>query len=453
MFIPLYPKIPLFNVPGTFVAIRVEDFLVAVSVLVWAGHLLISGSLKYVFKDRVNRLLLLFWGIGALSIFSGIFLTQTTQPHLGILHYLRRIELMLLLPIAFTAIKNVRQLKICLIALAVVTVLVNIYALGQQYLQWPVISTGNSEFSKGQILYLTPGARANSTFAGHYDLAIFLSMVLVGVTTLFFTVNKYWKGIILTLSAVSFFVLILTAARQAFAATLIGVVVSLWLIKKRMIILLIIAIAAGALIYPSQLRDRLLSTITINIQKGGERYEPINTKNKNASFNIPTLKVATISAVPEATTSTDYIASDIAPGEPTDTTQLGVYRSFAIRMNYEWPAAIRAFTKNPFLGTGYSSLGLATDNDVLRSLGEVGLLGTLAFVLLLIEVTKRIWSNLKSTDKFLRFFSAGILAMVLAFIVNSLLIDAFEASKVASLFWLLVGITLAIRKDSFNHPE
>src|SRR5205814_2283829 len=45
-------------------------------------------------------------------------------------------------------------------------------------------------------------------------------------------------------------------------------------------------------------------------------------------------------------------------------------RSTSIRLNVEWPRAVRALTKNPLLGTGYSSITLATDNDYLRALGE-----------------------------------------------------------------------------------
>src|SRR3990167_10675400 len=48
-------------------------------------------------------------------------------------------------------------------------------------------------------------------------------------------------------------------------------------------------------------------------------------------------------------------------------------RSFNIRLKAEWPRAIRAFLKNPVLGTGYSSVGLAVDNDYLRSLAESGI--------------------------------------------------------------------------------
>ena len=96
------------------------------------------------------------------------------------------------------------------------------------------------------------------------------------------------------------------------------------------------------------------------------------------------------------------------------------------------------------MGTGYSSIGIATDNDFLRSLGEVGLLGTIAFSLILISIWKKISQGVKSGDKIIRFFSAGSLAAIIVFLVNGLFIDVFEASKVASLFWMILGLNLAV---------
>ena len=61
-------------------------------------------------------------------------------------------------------------------------------------------------------------------------------------------------------------------------------------------------------------------------------------------------------------------------------------RSTNIRLNVEWPRAIRAFSKNPLLGTGYSSISLATDNDYLRALGEVGFLGFISFSLIFVKL-------------------------------------------------------------------
>lgn len=449
IFIPLYPKFPAINIKGTFVAIRIEDLLIALTFFIWLKK--IFNQYKEIFSEKLIQLLLVFFFIGAVSLFSGIFLTKTVSFSLAFFHYFRRIEFMLLLPIAYYAISTRKQIYIALVSLSFVLMLVDIYALGQKYLDWPVISTTNSEFSKGLILYLTPGARVNSTFAGHYDLAIFLtgSIAILVPLSLFFK-NLFYKIWTFSLFLLSFLILVLTAARVSFIATLLGVLSALILTGRKVFTLFLIILAILALIYPSSLRDRFISTIKINLWGESTRYSPSDLEHQLVSqFNIQTLPTGTSTQsaqLEKIFKSEQNVASDITPGEPTNQTELEVFRSYGIRINVEWPRAIRAFLKNPLLGTGYSSLGLATDNDFLRSLGEVGLLGTFAFILIMIEIIKRVWRIYRSNDPFLKYFSAGMLSMILAFLINGLFIDLFEASKVAEIFWLIVGINLAAEK-------
>lgn len=456
VIIPLYPKLPVVSVKGTFVAIRMEDFLIALIYLLWLIYLILSKTLGRLLHDQLFRLILLFLFAGAVSLFSAVFVTKTVVSTLGLLHFFRRIEFIMLMPLVYTVVRTKKQLQVCLATLSVVVLLVDLYALGQEYLNWPVISTTNSEFSKGLILRLTEEARVNSTFAGHYDLAVFLVMVLVITPALFFAIkNLKLKIWIFILSILSFVVLVMTAARLSFIAVLVGIPTTLVLIKKRIFVLLIIILAMVTLVYPSQLRDRFIFTVTVNLLHEGQRYTGATQSQKAiGDFNLPTIAVDTSEGSQGGSASASRsaeVASDIAPGEPIDTTQLGVYRSFAIRLNVEWPRAVRAFFKNPLLGTGYSSIGLATDNDLLRSLGEVGLLGTLAFGLIFVKIIKLVLRNYKSPDKFIRFFSAGTLSIIIAFLLNALFIDVFEASKIASLFWLVVGLNLSISHYEKNN--
>ncbi len=451
IFIPLYPKYPLLNISGTFVAVRLEDIFIALTIGLWAIFIVLSSQVKILIKDNINRLILLFFFIGIVSTFSAIFLTHTVVPHLGIIHFFRRVEFILLLPVVAAVINSKKRLIITLITLTLVLLLVNIYALGQQYLDWPVISTTNSEFSKGLSLRLTPGARVNSTFAGHYDLAVFLAIALVLITALFFAAGKLFKIWIALLGGLSLLVLMMTAARISFVAAFVGIVSSLLFVKKKKYLLLIFIFSILILLYPSQLRDRFVSTITVNFLNLGQRYSGKNLdQNIRSKLNIPTVAYKTSShsaSISSFASPSGQTATDITPGEPIDTTQLGVYRSFQIRLDIEWPRAINAFLKNPLLGTGYSSLGIATDNDFLRSLGEIGLLGTIAFILILVACWKKIAKGLRNDDKWIRFFSAGSLSVIIAFLVNGTFIDVFEASKVASLFWMLLGLNLGILKD------
>lgn len=449
-FIPLYPKFPLLNITGTYVAVRLEDLLITVVIILWIIGRFISKDWGFFTKDNIGKAFLLFFLIGILSLLSAIFLTSTAQLHLGGLHFLRRIELMLLLPVVATIFVTKKRLTAVLIVLCLTLFAVNIYALGQQYLDWPLISTTNSEFAKGLVLRLTPGARVNSSFAGHYDLAVFLASVIVFLTILFFMLKKLWKILVIILGGLSLFILILTAARVSFVAAFVGVISALIFSKKKKYLLLIFILLVLVLAYPSQLRDRFISTITVNLFNLGQRYEGRNLNQQlESKLNIPTLpyKMASRSALasPFASASAG-VPVDITPGEPIDATDLAVYRSFQIRFNIEWPRATRALLKNPFLGTGYSSLGIATDNDYLRSLGEVGILGSVAFFLILFSVWKKIYRGIKNEDRVVRYFSAGTLSMIILFLINGLFIDVFEASKVASLFWMVLGLNLAALK-------
>lgn len=117
--------------------------------------------------------------------------------------------------------------------------------------------------------------------------------------------------------------------------------------------------------------------------------------------------------------------------------------SFTTRFQGEWPKAIEAFKKNVFLGSGFSSVSLAVDNNYLRLLGEIGLLGFVSFLTIFLIIAiyiKRILPNVDSP--IVRSFVLGFAAGVVGLAFNAIFIDVFEASKVAFMLWLLAGITL-----------
>lgn len=440
VFIPLYPKFPILNVPGTYVAIRLEDFLIALLILGW--FLAILPKFKQFLQSTLTQTFLLFWLITFFSLISGIFLTQTVVPHLGFLHYLRRVELMLLFFVSLQAVKTLKEVKILLVVMLATTLVIVLYGFGQQFLAFPVISTTNREYSKGLILTLSGGARVNSTFAGHYDLAAYLAMFLTLASAMFLYHRQIRKKVlIIGISAISFILLSMTAARVSFFAALLGIACAIWLCGPKKLLLVLVALLVFAFIISPQLRNRTLDTITVNLlNQDVERYSP-PPQNPNPSGAFSLENAATGSATPSG------VPRDIAPGEPLNTTQLGVYRSFGIRFNDEWPRALRAFYKNPLFGTGYSSLTIAVDNDYLRSLGETGLLGTLSLSLIFFFLIKNMWRFLSTRKKDFSFYlMAGLLSMILALLANASFIDVLESSKIESLFWMILGVGAGILK-------
>lgn len=470
LFIPIYPKFPLLAVSGTYVAIRLEDIITALVAVFWLA--VNFKKIPWLLKQPVTQAFLLFWGIGLLSLISADFLTHTVSRSLSALHYLRRIEYMGLFFVAWLAFKNLHQVKTALMAMMIATVGIVIYGVGQVWLSFPVISTTNKEFSKGLVLALTPGARPNSTFAGHYDLAAYLSMAIIFLGTLFFVYGfkqlraskkKLMAPASITVVALMSFVMLgLTAARASFAATFAGLALSLLMLRKKWLILGLIVVSIAAVGAIPSLRHRLVATITVNILNGGgAKYTPDpNAVNGFTPMAENASPLATASAavdqngrqrvldVPkEATmeaTKTGNVASDIAAGEPTDYTELTVERSYNIRTDVEWPRALRALTKNPLLGTGYSSITDATDNDVLRSLGETGLMGTVALGLIFCLLLFTFMKALKRVATFERLFLIASICSTVAILITALFIDVLEASKIASLLWIMLGVSWSV---------
>jgi O-antigen ligase len=122
-------------------------------------------------------------------------------------------------------------------------------------------------------------------------------------------------------------------------------------------------------------------------------------------------------------------------------------RSTSIRLKVEWPRAIRAWAKNPLLGTGYSSLSLATDNDFLRLLGEAGILGLAAFVLLLFNLgryVKKAVGLVSGRSDLKAVFLVSYAGALFGVLLNSFFIDIFEASKFAIIFWFFTGMFVSM---------
>lgn len=442
--IPLYPKFPLFNIPGTYVAVRAEDFVLAALGLVWFTQVLLKP--REFLKDKINLAILLFFAVGLLSVLGGLLLTQTIQIHIGLLHWARRVEYILAFFIASSVVKKQADVRFFAEVLMVSAFITFLYGLGQMHLEFPVISTQNEEFSKGLALKWVPGARLHSTFAGHYDLAAFSVMTLPLLVAFFFAVRS-WIGKILVFSATasSFWLLLASSSRVSVPAYLVAAAIALWIIKKRKWIIPVVAVSLIFILTSGGLIARYGEIIKVYLRK----FNVIQIKGAHLeSFKIAENKfqfvpgVSAAEEVPSPTTSLKRLST----ATPTPTPRpIFEDRSASIRLNVEWPRALRAFYKNPLLGSGYSSITLATDSDYLRLLGEIGLVGAASFLLVLARIWQILLSRVKKIGQSLTYadtFVAGFIGAFVAMLITATFIDIFEASKAAIIFWTLAGISV-----------
>lgn len=519
LFIPLYPKLPLVDIQNTWVYIRVEDFIVLFAIAVWV-YLLIKK--KVTLNTPLTIPILAFWTMGAIATIHGVVIIFPTIaqvfPNVALLAYLRHIEYLSLFFVAYSAVKNKQFVFASIVTVLVTLLLVVAYGFGQKFLSFPAYLTMNEEYAKGIPIIISPLNRISSTFAGHYDLAAYLVLIIPIAVSLIFGVRNYILKILLALTAtLGVILLLMTVSRVSFFVLFIALFAVVFFQKRKLIYFFIPLVAvAGAffMLTQSSLLSRFGSTVKevdvlVDTKSGGaighvklEERSYLSNKliliNEDAKATIsgnltptpifydPTvprvlqkyripLQIGIVQAKITSTGETlpqgsSYINLSLSPvirrmnsffyeyppNIATSAAQIQIVTgdflvkrasaydlSFTTRFQGEWPNALLAFGRNIFFGSGYGSVSLAVDNNYFRMLGETGLLGTVSFIVIFIILGVYIRKTLPLVEsKVIRSFVIGFVAGVIGLSLNAILIDVFEASKVAFVLWLLTGIVV-----------
>lgn len=463
--VPLYPKFPIKIVDYTYIAIRAEDFYIGLLVIVFLIQLLRQ---KIILNTKFIGLFILFWCAIFLSFAFNAYITKfVIYKHLGFLHAARRVEYMIIFFIATSCIKSRKDLIFYLYAVISTLALVCLYGIGQKFMGWPAVQTMNPEFAKGHLLTLTPEARVSSTFAGHYDLAAYLVLLIpISLGVYFYRKNRF----IYPLIALAIFVLTLTASRiSAFVSYPISITSFLIFSKKFKHLLIVALITALCMFVSRDLIQRVLKTVQIKQIFVNEKTGEVVVPQKITSKELPagTAYIAISQAPSENQGVVDKLLKDKLLEEiykeasqenkiltATEAANLLATRSaglksqntivadisFATRLQVEWPRALNALKTNPVLGTGPSSITESTDNDYLRWLGEFGLLGTLSFLYILYSIVLLVWKKTLKMAQNEKYLYYGFLFGMFGLLMNASYIDVFEASKVAYTFWMVSGL-------------
>lgn len=465
-FIPLYPKIPLFDaLPGYIVKVRIEDFLVVLTGIVW---------LKDVIKKRVTWNIGYFWFIlmyaivGLTSIAAGILLMQTIPMemlHIGKsgLHWLRYMEYFSLFFFLFGAIRSKKQVYLAFGVVIVTLLGVVAFGIGQQYAHFPVFSTMNREYSKGEMLYLQPGARPQSTFAGHYDLAAYLSIILPlvfamslgGIKSKSTTRQFLWFGGLQLVHLAGLIMLVLSSSKTAIAGYGVGLIVVMLLFWLRLASSKQKAMWGGAFVVLGLLACGLFWFLA-----------PAKIKMEVTRLAGKLQGSAITQGVPVDLQGDGYEDKTVSTAQPDGTTKLTTIRvksqwsanalkygiSMGIRLDTLWPEALLGLARNLITGSGYGTLAMmgtsafreadSTDNNFLRTIGETGILGFITFYAIILLIIKDTWTLSKSEEPLEKSLSIGFLGALVGILISAATLDVFAASKVAFTFWALAGLII-----------
>ncbi len=459
-FVPLWPKLPFKMIDYTYVAIRFEDIYLAILALIFFVQLLRK---KVLLNKKFILPFTFFLSAVFISFFWNSYISKTIIfPHLGFLHSGRRVEYLIMFFIASSVIKTKKDFWQMMSGFFISIFLVILYGLGQKFLNFPAIQTMNPEYAKGYLLYLTSEARISSTFAGHYDLAIYLVMSIPIILSFYFSKGKSFY-LYLFISAL--IILLYTSSRSSFIAYVIVIVSFLIFVRKYKFLIFVLILTAGLMFTTGEISKRFLKTfqvkrilvdertgavyigqtITTKELPAGSFYVKLRDQSKGDNLDkfrnqivFEKTREATISGEISALDEKKYMTTLSANLKPINTVVSDI--SMATRFQIEWPRAINAFKKNPLLGAGPSSLTEATDSDYFRWLGEFGLLGTVAFLNILFLILKTVWDKIKKLGFNDKLIGYGFIFGFLALFINASYIDAFEASKVAYTFWIIAGL-------------
>jgi hypothetical protein len=479
-FIPLYPKLPLVDIVQTWAYIRLEDFFVAIAciILIW-----IKVKERKLVDTPLNVPILIYFVVVGISLINAlifIFPIIPTQlfPHLAFLHYLRRFEYISVFFLAFEGFRRKPKIWWVIGVLSLTFLAILVYGFGQKFFGFPAFLTMNEEFAKGLPLRLPSTARIPSTFGGHYDLGAFLVFTIPIMGSLFFAMKKwYLKLFYVLLTITGLIVLLFTASRISFGVYLIAISTMLFWQKKSLFIIPVIAVSILVLNFTSGASERFYKTfrvsdVVIDLSTG----KPIGTLDKlegssatlqksespaeetlpkgSEFINIPSqVTSSTTKSTDEQVQKVEYLTSEgLKKGTGEMATISGSFLvqkalvydiSITTRLQGQWPRAIEAFQRNIFLGSGLSSLSLAADGDYHRMLGETGIIGTIAFLGILAVSFSIFFRTKETVDPLIKSFSIGVFAGLTGLFFNAVLIDVFEASKVAFSLWLLMGFTIS----------
>ncbi|MBM4402396.1 MAG: hypothetical protein FJ044_04085 [Candidatus Cloacimonetes bacterium] len=452
----LLPKFPLFGVEGTYVNIRLEDFVVAALFGFWGlGVLLKKYDITRVFAWRPILGFLLY---GFVITLLGIYVFKTVEvPHLGLIHFIRRIEYTLMYFVAGTVLKKekLRDYVYFLLTIAAFTI---IYG----YFQWKDILPGVQTLSQsGKIGTYTDLNFVISTFAAHYDFGAFLMLMMPITLAAFFSSEaprarpsaalakggKNWvkKGALLFLAFAIWWMAKLVYARAAYLSLIAATTMFLVLKKNLFALLPVFEIVQTFDRYFAGRFSKYTYQFSFKVMPQPAQKAQITESASGRPTPEVIKKIEEIKPTSMPSSFNQKLDTWVNLGSEKlrhvfGRINLNLDPSGNIRLQV-WQDVLAQTYYHFLWGGGYYSIGPGADNDYVRAIAEVGVIGLSIFLLILKDFALLMWRNFrKSQDIFLKNFSLAVLCGLAGLLINAVFIDIFEASKIAFLFWFLMGI-------------
>ncbi len=392
-FVLLFPKLPVIQIQGYMVPIRMEDILLVAVLVALLVRRYFNRSQGVV--NPLQRWMVIYLVTTAVSLGFGLLILHTIpSANIGFLFWLRTPEYFAASYLCLLGIENWKQYKTALWVVVLFTLLIGVYGVLQEFSIVPAFDAMHQTDELVVIRFL-PGfaeERLFSTFAGPYDLAAFyLISIPILLAWMFMSVSKWVKTMLAGVLALSLLCFYLSYSRAPLVALGIALFICAWSMGYRKTSLILAPIAVLPALLFGGFAERL---------------------------------------------------SDAA-ADPLASSAMG------IRFGTSWYDAIASLFRSPLLGTGPASLGdaIGVDGLYILLLGTGGIIGFICFLLIIFRAARYQRLTVRdSGNELQRALALGLLAGTIALLINGFTQDTFFNSKVAFTYWFLMGLLLVGRR-------
>lgn len=366
------------------IMVRVDDLLIVVFMLAWLARSALTKNARFIRKLPVNRFILAYTLIFVLTTLKGMIIGNV-QPVKGLFFVFKYIEYFMVFYLATGIITDKKQILAYLKAFIFVFAIVTIYGFTQI----------------GGVKRISAPFETSSepnTLGGYMVLLIGLCIGLLTHTHL-----RTWRwpvAFLTVLSIIPFGLTLSRASYMAIVATYLTLIVFNKFTGKVVLLCALFAAAAVFLVAkPQAIMDRFADAFTPEYQEG------------------------------------------IAPVKISETISLGPSASARVQ---DWIALFQKWKEQPFLGYGVTGTRFV-DSQFIKVLVESGLVGLIAFLILMFIIFRQTLRIYKTTkDDVYKGLAVGFLAGHVGMLVHAISANTFIIIRIMEPYWFLAAMVMLI---------
>ena len=379
----LSPEFQLGGISGRAVVLRLDDILILVVSFGWLAKMAVNKELGLLRLTPLNKVLLGFMLVYVIITAVNILIGNVTVRG-SIFYLLKYMEYFLLYFVVSNSLRDFKQIRTFVYLMILVMSFISIYA-------WYQHLTG----------IIRPSAPFEGKFGEPNTLGGYLLLIQMIIIGLILNLSSLRKKIILTLVLfLSFPAFLFTLSRGSWLGFVVALLVLIILSKKGKLLLFAIFVVLAtffSIVMPKYVQERVEYTFSDRTQR-------------------------TIMG-----------------------REIGLDPSSAARID-TWRDAMRKWRKSPVMGFGAGSAGAIVDNQYARLLTEVGTIGFVAFVWMVMGIFKASLFSLQKFEdnNFISGLSAGFIAGFAGLLAHGLGAATFIIVRIMEPFWFLAAIVVMV---------